>query len=88
MLVYVIGSFLILDIGYVIISRAYEFTKRYDIAALLAAEMLLFISFFIPYLVVVTEQFARISQWVFIAVLFVLSARLLFGILYGKPVKK
>jgi hypothetical protein len=86
--VYTIGSFLILDIGYVIIARAYGFAKLYDIIALLALETILAVAYFLPYLAVVSEKFASVTQWIFLAVLFILSVRLLVGILYGKPAKK
>lgn len=86
--VYAICTFLVLDVGYVIISRAYAFSRMNDVVTLLTAEAVLATSYFLPYIVVVSDQFARISRFIFVAGLLILSARLVLGMLYGKSIKK
>lgn len=88
LIVYSVGSFAILDIGYVMISRAYSFAKRIDVPALLLSETVLALLYFLPYLAVVSDRVAYMTRWVFVAVLVVLALRLVVGMLYGKTAKK
>ena len=87
-LIYVIVSFLLLDIGYVIVAKKYTFSSLQDKLALFGSEVFLGICYFLPYFAVVSNKFTSITRFVFVGVLFVISARIVLGMLYGKAVQK
>lgn len=85
-LIYVLGSFLLLDFGYVTIARAYKLMHGLDLLVLAAAELLLALLYIAPRLVVNPNVTLKADPLMF--VLFVplvaLSMRALVGMLFGK----
>jgi hypothetical protein len=84
--VYSLGSFLILEVGYLAIARSYPVRRHIDQAILLGSEGALALGYFLPYFVLVPAWFVTASRFIFVAVLFVLGLRLLIGLLYSKKV--
>lgn len=79
--IYVLGSFALLDIGYVMLARAFPLKKRLDVFCLLSLEVLLAATYILPHLISV-GALSWFSNWlVFIAVL-ALAVRGLLGILF------
>lgn len=83
--VYVLGSFLLLDFGYVLIARAYRLGSGIDRLALYVADIFLAALYFIPNLVV--NPHIRLTTDPLLFIVFVpvvvLSLRMLVGILFG-----
>jgi hypothetical protein len=84
--VYAIGSFLILEVGYLTIARAYPIQRLADQTVLLASDAILALCYFLPYFILVPAWFVTVSRFLFVAVLLVLGLRLLIGLLYPKKV--
>jgi hypothetical protein len=89
-LIYVIGSFLVLDFGYVTIARAYVLQKGLDMLALLVADSIVMLLYIVPNLVVSDELTRRHDPLTFIVFvpLIVLTMRTLLGMLYGTRSKE
>lgn len=85
-LVYVLASFLLLDIGYVMIARAYRVASRLDVTALAVAEALMALVYIVPKVVVNASTTVTIDPltYVIFVPLVVLALRLLVGLLIGK----
>ena len=85
-LIYVLGSFLLLDFGYVMIARAYRMQRALDMLALLAAELILALLYIAPKLVVSSDVAVRVNPLIFVVFIpiIVLSFRMLLGMLFGK----
>lgn len=85
-LIYVLGSFLLLDFGYVMIARAYRLRRAVDISMLLAADVILALLYIAPKVVVTSDLNARTDPLLFVIFvpLVILSLRMLLGILFGK----
>lgn len=83
--VYVLGSFLLLDFGYVLISRTYRVGSVIDRLALYTADLFLAALYFIPNLVVSPQIRLTTDPLLFIVFIpiVVLSLRMLVGILFG-----
>lgn len=85
-LVYVLGSFLLLDVGYVMIARAYTLVSKLDVLALVVAESLLALLYIVPKLVISSSTQVLVDPltYVFFIPLVALALRLLVGLLFGK----
>ncbi|MBC7746594.1 hypothetical protein H7Y40_01275 [Pedobacter sp.] len=88
MLVYVVVSFFLLDVGYVTIARKYRFAPMQDKVLLISSEFFLGLMYFLPYFAIVSDRFTHVTRFVFVAVLLVLSMRIVLGMLYGKEAQK
>lgn len=84
-LVYVLGSFLLLDLGYVLISRAYLLQGTLDRLALYIADIFLATLYFVPNLVVSSRIQLTVDPLMFVVFvpIVVLSLRMLVGMLFG-----
>lgn len=84
--IYVMASFVLLDFGYVLISRAYTLPRVLDVLALYVADVLLGLIYIVPKVVVdsgVTLKTDPLLYVIFIPIV-VLSLRMLLGILFGR----
>lgn len=82
--IYAVGSFLILEIGYLLIARAYRLVRGLDRLIFFGVESVLAIIYFLPYFAMVPNWLTIVSRYFFVAVLLILGMRLLIGLLYGK----
>lgn len=84
-LIYVVGSFLLLDFGYVTVARAYKLLPGLDVLVLAVAELLVAALYIAPRLVVNPEVTLRTDPLLFVIFvpLVVLSMRTLIGMLFG-----
>jgi hypothetical protein len=84
-LIYVLGSFLLLDFGYVLIARAYPLQKTFDILALVLADIFLAVLYIVPKVIVSSDVYISVNPliYVFFIPLVALSLRMLLGILFG-----
>lgn len=85
-LIYVLGSFLLLDFGYVMVARVYRMQKALDVLALIGAEFILALLYIAPKLVVSSDVAVRVNPLIFVVFIpiIVLSLRMLLGMLFGK----
>jgi hypothetical protein len=85
-LIYVLGSFLLLDFGYVLVARAYTLSRAVDLLALFAADILLGLLYIAPKMVVTADISVRTNPLIFVVFipLIVLSVRMLVGMLFGR----
>lgn len=85
-LIYVLGSFLLLDFGYVTVARSYVLQKGLDIVALIAADLLLALLYIAPKITVNSGQAARIDPLMFVIFIpiVVIGMRMLLGFLFGR----
>ncbi|MEO5498974.1 MAG: hypothetical protein ABIR46_00575 [Candidatus Saccharimonadales bacterium] len=83
--IYVIASFLLLDIGYVAIARTYRMRRIFDVPTLLASELLLALLYIAPKIVVSSDISLRVDPLVYVLFipLVVLLIRMLLGFLFG-----
>ena len=82
---YVLGSFLLLDFGYVLIARTYQVRSAIDRFALYVADIFLAALYFIPNLLVNPQIRLATDPLLFIVFVpvVVLSLRMLVGFLFG-----
>lgn len=83
--IYVIGCFVLLDFGYVLISRVYLLQKTLDVLALIAADIMVGLLYIVPKVVVdggVAVKTDPLVYALFIP-LVVLAMRALMGMLFG-----
>ena len=85
-LIYVLGSFLLLDFGYVLIARAYTLQRGLDLLVLFAADVLLALLYIAPKLVVTSDITVRTHPLLFVVFIpiIVLGVRMLTGMLFGR----
>ena len=85
-LIYVLGSFLLLDFGYVLVARASTLQRAIDLLALFAADILLALLYIAPKLVVTNDISVRTNPLLFVIFIpiIVLSLRMLVGMLFGR----
>jgi uncharacterized membrane protein len=85
LLIYVLGSFVLLDFGYVLVARAYPMQKALDLLTLVAADIFLAVIYIVPKLVVSAQVNFKNDPLLFILFipLVVLALRMLVGILFG-----
>jgi hypothetical protein len=85
-LIYVLGSYLLLDFGYVTVARTYRLQSTLDIVALIAADIFLALLYIAPKIVV--DSNIRLTADPLVYVIFVplvvLGLRMLLGLLFGK----
>lgn len=85
--IYIVGSFALLDIGYVLLARALPLKQRSDAVCLLVLETVLAATYVLPN-IVYAPGLGWFANWTFLIVLLVLSVRGLLGLLFTPPVKK
>lgn len=78
--VYVVGSFFILDVGYVMVARRYPLRKLFDTTFLLLAEFVLGLVYVLPHVAFTPSYIAALSQWLLLAALMIVALRLTLGI--------
>lgn len=88
MLFYILGTFFILEIGYLMIANAYRLSVTRDKLILFGTELILTALYFVPYLVVLSTGFVVATRFVLIGALAVLAFRLIVGLLYGSVAKR
>lgn len=83
--IYVVCSFFLLDIGYVVIARAYRMRRLFDVPVLLASEALLALLYIAPKLVVSSDLSLRVDPLIYVLFIpiVVLLIRMLLGFLFG-----
>lgn len=88
-LIYVLGSFLLLDFGYVMIARTYTLQRGLDLLALFAADILLALLYIAPKLVVSSDITIRTDPLIYVIFIPIvaLGLRMLLGILFGKRLR-
>lgn len=86
LLIYVLGSFLLLDFGYVLIARAYRLQRMLDLLILFVADVLLSLLYIAPKMIVTSDISVRTNPLLFVIFIpiIVLSVRMLLGMLFGK----
>lgn len=84
--IYILGSFALLDIGYVIVARTLPLKRRLDQLSLLGAEAILGLAYVLPN-VMYAPSLSRLASWSVLVVLLVLGVRTLLGLLFT-PTKK
>lgn len=84
-LIYVLGSFLLLDFGYVLVARTYRLRRLLDVPVLALADSLLALLYIVPKVVVDSAVTVRTDPLLFVIFipLVVLALRMLVGMLYG-----
>lgn len=84
-LIYVLGSFLLLDFGYVLIARAYPIQRAVDVLALVIADALLALLYIAPKLVVSSNVALTTDPLIYVLFipLVTLTLRMLLGLLFG-----
>lgn len=85
-LIYVLGSFLLLDFGYVMVARTYTLQRGLDLLALFAADFLLALLYIAPKLVVSSAITIRTDPLIYVIFIPIVAIglRMLLGILFGK----
>jgi hypothetical protein len=84
--IYVIGSFLLLDFGYVMVARAYILQKGLDVLALLIADILLALLYIAPKIVVSPGVVLKTSPLLYVIFIPIIAIgmRILLGMLFGR----
>lgn len=84
-LIYVLGSFLLLDFGYVLVARAYTLHRNLDLLALFVADTLIAMLYIVPRLVVSSDVTAKTDPLLFVVFIpiITLGLRMLLGMLFG-----
>lgn len=85
--IYVLGSFVLLDVGYVLLARALALNHRWDVVCLLAIEVLLAANYVLPN-IAHAPALAWFSNWTFLIVILVIAVRGLLGLLFTSPKKR
>lgn len=83
--IYVLGSFLLLDFGYVMVARTYVLQKGLDVLALLVADLLLALLYIAPKVVVSSDISLKTNPLLYIIFipLVAIGMRMLLGMLFG-----
>ncbi len=82
--IYLVLAMAVLDAGYVTIARAVPYRERIDRSILLAAYSAIGLLAILPHVAVMPQVIIAINQWLLLPVLFLLSIRLLIGMLHNK----
>lgn len=85
--IYIVGSFFLLDAGYVMIARALPLKKSFDMAVLLIVDLIIGLGYITPNFAHMPE-IAWSARWTILIVLFVLSIRALIGLLHPTTKKR
>ncbi len=80
-IIYILGSFALLDIGYVMLARAFPLKKRPDIAILVGLEIFMAATYILPHIMNV-RGLSWISNWLLLIALLALALRGLVGMLF------
>lgn len=80
-LIYVLGSFALLDIGYVMLARAFPLKKTVDFFCLAALEILMAATYILPHIMNV-RGLSWFSNWLLLIALLALAVRGLLGLLF------
>lgn len=88
-LIYVLGSFVLLDFGYVLIARSYVLPKGLDLLALAIADTIVALLYIVPKIVVVPQDASVTNPLIYIVFIPIvcLSIRMLLGMLFGKRLR-
>lgn len=81
--IYVLGSFALLDIGYVMLARAFPLDRQFDLLSLFLLEALLFAAYILPNITNV-PSLGWLSNWILLVVLLALAIRGLIGLLFAR----
>ncbi len=84
--IYVVGSFLLLDVGYVAISRSYRMRRVFDLPALLFSEVIVALLYIAPKIVVTSSLALKVDPLLYVIFIpiVVLMIRMLLGFLFGQ----
>lgn len=85
-LIYVLGCYLLLDFGYVMVARVYRLRRLFDVPLLLLADAFLALLYVAPKLIVDSRFDGTVDPLtfaVFVPIL-VIAVRMLIGLLFGK----
>lgn len=85
--IYVVGSFFVLDTGYVMIARAQPFRQMVDATVLLLADLFIGVSYVVSSFTD-TPALSWISTWMIVIVVFILAVRALAGLLVDQPKRR
>lgn len=91
LLIYVLGSFLLLDFGYTLVARAYPLVRWLDVFVLVVLDALVALLYIVPKVVVANVAAIRVDPlvYVFFVAVGAIGMRLLIGLLYtGGTTKK
>lgn len=87
--IYAIGSFLVLDFGYVLVARTYQLNKALDVLVVWVSDILLSLIYIVPNIVVekrINSDLEPLTFLIFVPIV-VLSGRMLMGLLFGRRTK-
>lgn len=85
--IYIVGSFALLDAGYVMLARAMPLKRSLDMTVLLLADAAIAIIYVVPNFVYI-PGFVLLGRWTVLIVIFVLSIRALLGLLLANTKKR
>lgn len=85
--IYIIGSFALLDAGYVMIARSMPLKKGADMTVLLLVEAAIGLSYVVPNFAFV-PGLSWVARWAILIALFILSVRALLGLLFANTKKR
>ncbi len=83
--IYVMASFLLLDVGFVAIARTYRLRRLFDIPMLIISESLLALLYIAPKIVVTSDLDVTVDPLIYVLFIpiVVLLIRMLLGFLFG-----
>ena len=79
--IYILGSFALLDVAYVIVARTLPLKRRLDQLALLTTEAILGLAYVLPNMIY-APSLSKLASWSVLIVLLVLGVRTLLGLLF------
>lgn len=90
LLIYALGSFLLLDFGYVMVARAYPIVKWLDVLTVAVLDMLVALIYIVPKVVIMNTPALRLDPmvYVFFIAIGAIAIRLLLGLLYSSGSSK
>lgn len=80
--IYILGSFALLDVGYVMLARAFPLKKTVDFLCLAALEILMAATYILPHIVNL-RGLSWFSNWLLLIALLALAVRGLLGLLFS-----
>jgi len=86
-LIYIVGSFFVLDAGYVMLARSMPFRKLTDTTILLLVDLALALAYIVPSFAHV-PGLSWLAKWSILSVIFILSVRALTGLLMANSSKR
>lgn len=83
--IYIVGVFVLFDAGYVTVARALSFSREgYDRLFFLVSLIVYAVCMIMPYYIALPATLFTRAAWVFLSPLFVLTLRVVFGLLFGQ----